>query len=86
MSALLTPHQLPSGLSVKNRVVMAPMTRCRAKTRGLPNALMAQYYEQRASAGLIITEATNVSEMSAAFELAPGIYTDFPAALAWGPH
>ncbi|MGF7132790.1 N-ethylmaleimide reductase [Paraburkholderia sp. EB58] len=84
MSALLTPHQLPSGLSVKNRVVMAPMTRCRAKTRGLPNALMAQYYEQRASAGLIITEATNVSEMSAAFELAPGIYTDEQRE-AWRP-
>jgi N-ethylmaleimide reductase len=75
MSALLSPHQMLD-LSLKNRVVMAPMTRCRAKMFGIPTSLMAQYYEQRASAGLVITEATNVSGMSAAFELAPGIYTD----------
>jgi N-ethylmaleimide reductase len=75
MPALLTPHQIYD-LPLKNRVVMAPMTRCRTKMNGLPNSLMAQYYEQRASAGLLITEATNVSAMSAAFELAPGIYTD----------
>src|ERR1700692_3185800 len=75
MSALLSPHQMLD-LSLKNRVVMATMTRCRAKMFGIPTSLMAQYYEQRASAGLVITEATNVSGMSAAFELAPGIYTD----------
>jgi N-ethylmaleimide reductase len=75
MSPLLSPHQM-LGLPLKNRVVMAPMTRCRAKMFGLPTSLTAQYYEQRASAGLVITEATNVSGMSAAFELAPGIYTD----------
>jgi N-ethylmaleimide reductase len=75
MSPLLSPHQM-LGLPLKNRVVMAPMTRCRAKLFGMPNPLMAEYYEQRASAGLIITEATNVSGMSASFELAPGIFTD----------
>jgi hypothetical protein len=75
MSPLLSSHEM-LGLPLKNRVVMAPMTRCRAKLFGMPNPLMAEYYEQRASAGLIITEATNVSGMSASFELAPGIFTD----------
>ncbi|MCY0852617.1 alkene reductase [Cupriavidus sp. D39] len=74
MSSLLSPHQMYD-LALPNRVVMAPMTRCRAKVSGIPNPLMTEYYEQRATAGLIITEATNVSAMSAAFELAPGIYT-----------
>ncbi|MFM0397760.1 alkene reductase, partial [Paraburkholderia phytofirmans] len=58
-----------------NRVVMAPMTRSRAPSRGRPTEMMAEYYVQRASAGLIITEATNVSPASAAFELTPGIIT-----------
>ncbi|OXC77961.1 alkene reductase [Caballeronia sordidicola] len=75
MSTLLSSYEM-LGLPLKNRVVMGPMTRCRAKIAGLPNSLMAQYYEQRASAGLILTEATNVSGMSASFELAPGVYTN----------
>ena len=73
-SSLLNSYDL-NGLSLPNRVVMAPMTRSRAPVRGLPNEMMAQYYAQRASAGLIITEATNVSPASAAFELTPGIMT-----------
>jgi N-ethylmaleimide reductase len=49
-------------LSLKNRIVMAPMTRARALQPGnIPSALMAAYYQQRASAGLIITEATQIS-------------------------
>ena len=48
-------------LPLKNRVVMAPLTRSRAGEARMPNALMAEYYTQRASAGLIITEATVVS-------------------------
>ncbi|MEL7035226.1 MAG: alkene reductase [Cyanobacteria bacterium J06592_8] len=64
------------GLSLKNRVVMAPMTRARAGTERLPNALMAQYYSQRASAGLIITEATVISDQANGWEQTPGIYTD----------
>jgi len=72
MSPLLSTHDL-HGLHLPNRVVMAPMTRSRAPLRGRPTEMMAQYYAQRASAGLIITEATNVSSASAAFELTPGI-------------
>ncbi len=74
LSSLLNSYSL-NGLSLPNRVVMAPMTRSRAPVRGLPTEMMAQYYAQRASAGLIITEATNVSPASAAFELTPGIMT-----------
>ena len=58
---LLSPFDL-RGLTLRNRVVMAPLTRARAGGERLPNDLMAEYYTQRASAGLIITEATVVSE------------------------
>lgn len=71
---LLEPVQLGS-LVLGNRIIMAPLTRARCGTAGIPGQLNALYYAQRASAGLIITEATNVSPMSAAFENAPGIYT-----------
>ena len=63
------------GLSLKNRVAMAPLTRCRAATGDVPVSMNATYYAQRAGAGLIITEATNVSPNSCAFERAPGIWT-----------
>ncbi|WP_175735373.1 alkene reductase [Burkholderia ambifaria] len=79
MSSLLSTYDL-RGLPLPNRVVMGPMTRSRAPSRGLPTALMAEYYAQRASAGLIVTEATNVSHTSAAFELTPGLVTDEQAA------
>jgi N-ethylmaleimide reductase len=74
LSPLLDGYDL-NGLRLPNRVVMAPMTRSRAPLQGRPTEMMAQYYAQRASAGLIITEATNVSPASAAFELTPGIIT-----------
>jgi N-ethylmaleimide reductase len=74
LSPLLDGYDL-NGLRLPNRVVMAPMTRSRAPLQGRPTEMMAQYYAQRASAGLIITEATNVSPSSAAFELTPGIIT-----------
>ena len=73
-SPLLDGYDL-NGLHLPNRVAMAPMTRSRAPQRGRPTGMMAEYYAQRASAGLIITEATNVSTASAAFELTPGIIT-----------
>lgn len=63
-------------LTLKNRVVMAPMTRARAGEERLANALMSQYYAQRASAGLIITEATVISEQAIGWPNSPGIYTD----------
>lgn len=75
MSKLLQPIQI-GDLTFNNRVAMAPITRARAGADGVPVALNAEYYAQRASAGLIITEATNVSPNSAAFELAPAIYND----------
>ena len=65
-------------LQLKNRIIMAPLTRCRATgTEGrVPNALMAEYYKQRSSAGLIITEATIVTPMGAGYANTPGIYSD----------
>jgi N-ethylmaleimide reductase len=75
MNKLLQPIQT-GDLSFKNRIAMAPITRARAGADGVPVALNAEYYAQRATAGLIITEATNVSPNSAAFELAPAIYND----------
>ena len=55
---------------------MAPMTRARAGEERIPNTVMAQYYAQRASAGLIITEATTISEQANGWVQSPGIYTD----------
>ena len=64
-SKLLEPFKLRD-LELKNRVVMAPMTRARAGEVRIPNSVMAEYYAQRASAGLIVTEATTISYMTAA--------------------
>ena len=75
MNQLLQPIQI-GDLTFNNRIAMAPITRARAGEDGVPVALNAEYYAQRATAGLIITEATNVSPNSAAFELAPAIYND----------
>ncbi len=74
-AALLSPFDL-RGLLLKNRVVLAPMTRARAGEERLPNALMAEYYAQRASAGLIITEATVISKQGIGWLNSPGIYSD----------
>ena len=64
-------------VTLQNRVVMAPMTRARTTQPGnIPNAMMAEYYAQRASAGLIITEATQISDDSQGYSFTPGIYTD----------
>ncbi|MBC5834067.1 alkene reductase [Flavobacterium sp. F372] len=63
-------------LEVKNRFLMAPMTRSRASQPGdIPNELMAKYYAQRASAGIIITEATQISLQGMGYAKTPGIYT-----------
>lgn len=60
---------------LKNRIVMAPMTRTRTSEGDVPNALMATYYGQRASAGLIVAEATDVAPSSNGYAMTPGIYT-----------
>ncbi|WP_423840933.1 alkene reductase [Vibrio mytili] len=76
MSQLFEPVSL-KGLSLQNRVVMAPMTRARTSQPGnIPNEMMATYYKQRASAGLIITEATQISDDSQGYSFTPGVYTD----------
>ena len=59
---LLTPVTLGS-VSLENRVLMAPLTRMRADNEGVPSPLAAEYYAQRASAGLIISEATQIAEL-----------------------
>jgi N-ethylmaleimide reductase len=79
--ALLTPFDL-RGTPLKNRVVMSPLTRSRAGEERLANRLMAEYYAQRASVGLIITEATVVSRQGIGWSNSPGVYTDEQAE-AW---
>ncbi|MGL5808111.1 MAG: alkene reductase [Xenococcaceae cyanobacterium] len=74
-SALLSPVKL-GDLTLENRVVMAPLTRSRAGEERIPNALMSEYYSQRASAGLIITEATVISKQAIGWLNTPGIYSD----------
>src|ERR1700744_6753995 len=68
-------------LILQNRMVMSPMTRNRA-VGNVPNALMAQYYAQRASAGLIITEGTSPSANGLGYPRIPGIFSDAQTA-AW---
>lgn len=63
-------------LSLPNRILMAPLTRCRAEAEHVPGSLMAEYYAQRASAGLIIAEATMAMAGNSAFWREPGIYSD----------
>lgn len=73
---LLTPYQL-GPLALANRVVMAPMTRSRADNpENAANPLMAQYYAQRAGAGLIISEGTQVSRQGVGYINTPGIYSE----------
>ena len=61
--------------TLKNRIFMAPMTRCRSVQDNVPNDLMATYYAQRASAGLIISEATQISTQGIGYPCTPGIHT-----------
>lgn len=75
MSNLIEPLQVGE-LNLPNRIVMAPLTRCRASAGRIPNALMAEYYAQRASAGLILSEATSVSPQGVGYPDTPGIWSD----------
>ena len=74
-SALLQSFQLRD-ITLRNRIVMAPLTRSRAGGNRVPNALMAKYYAQRSAAGLIVSEATTISEQANGWLESPGIYTD----------
>ena len=72
---MFTPVKL-GAIELKNRLVMAPLTRMRAIDGDVPNPLAKTYYEQRASAGLIISEATGISREGSGWPSAPGIWTD----------
>ncbi len=72
---LFTPLQV-GRLTLPNRILLAPLTRTRAGTEHMPNDLMAEYYAQRASGGLLITECTMVAPNTSAFIAEPGIYSD----------
>ncbi|MEN0110311.1 MAG: alkene reductase [Planctomycetota bacterium] len=74
-SPLFQPFDL-GGHELANRIVMAPMTRARAGKSRVPTDVMATYYAQRASAGLILTEATTISEQANGWNESAGIYTD----------
>jgi 2,4-dienoyl-CoA reductase-like NADH-dependent reductase (Old Yellow Enzyme family) len=75
MNPLFAPLQLGE-LNLPNRIVMAPLTRCRADVGRVPGALTAEYYAQRASAGLIVSEAVSVMPMGNGYPDTPGIWTD----------
>ncbi|MBN3761622.1 alkene reductase [Burkholderia sp. Ac-20365] len=74
-SPVLQPVTI-GGLHLKNRVVMAPMTRSRSNEAGVPPEYAADYYAQRAGAGLIVTEATNISSQARGYPRTPGIWTE----------
>lgn len=76
MVDLFDSQLLGGAVPLKNRIVMAPMTRTRTSDGDRPNALMATYYGQRAGAGLIVTEATDVAPSSKGYARTPGIHTD----------
>ena len=75
MPQLHTPLRV-GALTLPNRIIMAPLTRCRASAGRVPNDLMKEYYVQRASAGLILSEATAVDPMGVGYPDTPGIWTE----------
>jgi len=74
-SILFEPLSLGS-LQLRNRLVMAPLTRCRSAEGRVPTPLMAEYYSQRSNAGLILSEATSVSARGVGYPNTPGIWSD----------
>ncbi|MDB5695727.1 MAG: alkene reductase [Sphingomonas bacterium] len=83
MPSLFDPIQF-GDIDAANRIVMAPLTRARATADHVPTELMIDYYRQRASAGLIITEGTGVSRQGLGWPNAPGLWTDAQVE-AWKP-
>ncbi|WAH59822.1 alkene reductase [Pseudomonas silvicola] len=75
MTTIFDPIKL-GDLELPNRIIMAPLTRCRADEGRVPNAMMSEYYVQRASAGLILTEATSVTPMGVGYPDTPGIWSN----------
>lgn len=74
LSSLQTPLQM-GAWNLPNRIIMSPLTRCRSSEGRVPNAMMAEYYAQRATAGLIISEATSVEPMGVGYPNTPGIWS-----------
>ena len=74
MPTLFDPIQI-GDLTLRNRIFMAPLTRARAGDVRVPNALMAKYYAERASAGLILSEATSVTPQGVGYAATPGIWS-----------
>lgn len=83
MPSLFDPIQL-GAIAAPNRVLMAPLTRGRATRGHVPTPIMADYYAQRAGAGLIISEATGISQQGLGWPFAPGVWSDEQVA-AWKP-
>ena len=83
MPSLFDPITLGT-LEVPNRIFMAPLTRARATRTHVPTPIMAKYYAQRASAGLIISEATSISRQGMGWPYAPGLWTGEQVE-AWKP-
>jgi N-ethylmaleimide reductase len=75
-TALFEPVTLGGDLVLPNRIVMAPLTRARAAKGDVQGTMNAEYYSQRASAGLIVSEATNISQEGKGYAFTPGIYTE----------
>ena len=75
MPSLFDPLKL-GDLTLKNRIVMAPLTRARSGVERIPGPLVAEYYAQRASAGLIISEATSVTPLGVGYADTPGIWSE----------
>ena len=71
---LFAPLQI-GALKIQNRIVMAPLTRCRSSEGRVPNELMAEYYGQRAGFGMILAEATSVDAMGVGYPNTPGIWS-----------
>jgi N-ethylmaleimide reductase len=82
-NSLFSPGKI-GAIGVSNRIAMSPLTRARADMNGVQTPLAIDYYRQRASAGLILTEATNISRQGRGYAFTPGIYTDAHVA-AWRP-
>jgi len=83
MPSLFDPIQL-GAIAAPNRILMAPLTRARATRGHVPTPIMAEYYAQRASAGLIISEATGITQEGLGWPYAPGIWSDEQVE-AWKP-
>ncbi|BCA63223.1 alkene reductase [Sphingomonas sp. HMP9] len=83
MPSLFDPITL-GAIDAPNRIIMAPLTRGRADRDAVPTDIMVDYYTQRASAGLIISEATGISREGLGWPFAPGLWTDAQVA-AWKP-